>query len=78
VPRFTRRQRHLELQRAARIESGPLPPAKLRPVQRRRPSQRPVAPHELAAIARYLSNPDCRLLTLIGPGGIGKSRLALD
>jgi predicted ATPase/DNA-binding SARP family transcriptional activator len=33
---------------------------------------------ELAEIARMLQEPDCRLLTLIGPGGIGKSRLALE
>ncbi len=33
---------------------------------------------ELAEIARLLANPDCRLLTLVGPGGIGKTRVALQ
>ncbi len=32
---------------------------------------------ELASIADLLTNPDCRLLTILGPGGIGKSRLAI-
>jgi predicted ATPase/transcriptional regulator with XRE-family HTH domain/tetratricopeptide (TPR) repeat protein len=31
---------------------------------------------ELAQIGDYLDNPGCRLLTLIGPGGVGKTRLA--
>jgi predicted ATPase len=33
---------------------------------------------ELALIAQHLTDPDCRLLTLIGPGGTGKTRLALE
>jgi predicted ATPase/DNA-binding CsgD family transcriptional regulator len=34
--------------------------------------------HELADIRRLLSDPACRLLTLLGPGGIGKTRLAVE
>ena len=33
---------------------------------------------ELAEIDRMLDEPDCRLLTLVGPGGVGKTRLALE
>jgi predicted ATPase/DNA-binding CsgD family transcriptional regulator len=33
---------------------------------------------ELADISALLSDPACRLLTLVGPGGIGKTRLALQ
>jgi hypothetical protein len=33
---------------------------------------------ELAGIARLLAKPDCRLLSLVGPGGIGKTRLAIQ
>ena len=32
---------------------------------------------ELAELAEWLAAPDCRLVTLVGSGGIGKSRLAL-
>ena len=33
---------------------------------------------ELAEIGRCLRDPACRLLTLVGPGGIGKTHLALE
>ena len=32
---------------------------------------------ELAELAELLENPACRLITIVGPGGIGKTRLAL-
>ncbi len=34
--------------------------------------------HELRAIIQQLHDPACRLLTLTGPGGAGKTRLALE
>lgn len=34
--------------------------------------------NELAEIERLISNVNCRLLTLVGPGGIGKTRLAIE
>lgn len=33
---------------------------------------------ELAEIVERLTNPNCRLLTLVGPGGSGKTRLAIE
>ncbi|HPW56070.1 MAG: tetratricopeptide repeat protein [Thermoanaerobaculaceae bacterium] len=33
---------------------------------------------EIAAVERLLLAPECRLVSLLGPGGIGKSRLALQ
>jgi predicted ATPase/DNA-binding XRE family transcriptional regulator len=33
---------------------------------------------ELAELERLLRDPDCRLLTVSGPGGIGKTRLAIE
>ena len=33
---------------------------------------------EVAQIGQLLSNPDCRLLTLLGGGGVGKTRLAIE
>ena len=36
------------------------------------------ADKELAEISALLADPACRLLTLVGPGGIGKTRLAIQ
>jgi predicted ATPase/DNA-binding XRE family transcriptional regulator len=62
------------------------------PLAREHLASLPLAPHsnlplqltpfigrerELAEIAARLSEPDCRLLNLVGPGGAGKTRLAL-
>ena len=33
---------------------------------------------DLAEVCRLLAQPTCRLLSLVGPGGIGKTRLALE
>jgi DNA-binding SARP family transcriptional activator len=33
---------------------------------------------ELAELAELLANPACRLLTIVGPGGMGKTRLAIQ
>jgi predicted ATPase len=33
---------------------------------------------ELTEVAALLTDPNCRLLTLVGPGGIGKTRIALE
>jgi len=68
--------------RASRIpEAGQSPPVLAR---RRRPNlPRPATSfvgraRELMMIQLRLQEPACRLMTLVGPGGIGKTRLALE
>lgn len=53
------------------------------PSDRRPLLPRPLTPfvgreRELADLRHLLADPDCRLLTLVGPGGFGKTRLALQ
>jgi DNA-binding SARP family transcriptional activator/predicted ATPase len=54
------------------VEPGHLPPHNLRAAMTSFVGRQ----LEQAKIARLLAEPDCRLLTITGPGGIGKTRLA--
>ena len=59
----------------ARIRSAAAPPPHNLPPQ---PTPFVGRAAELAEIARFFNNPHVQLLTLVGPGGIGKTRLALQ
>jgi predicted ATPase len=61
----------------------PTPPQRPTPRARSAARPKPRAPlvgrqDELAIAALHLSDPHCRILTLFGPGGTGKTRLALE
>ncbi|MBE2225485.1 MAG: hypothetical protein IAF02_28375, partial [Anaerolineae bacterium] len=67
-----------------RLEAAPIPESQPAPIPSRpQPLPTPATPFigreaELAHIAELLADPTCRLLTIVGQGGIGKTRLALE
>ncbi len=79
------RSAFLRLGRAQRREGSPAAPPPPAPAARFAAGRlpRPLTPligreRELAALVRSLSSPDQRLVTLTGPAGVGKTRLALE
>jgi predicted ATPase len=62
---------------ASRARDAPDPHAGFQPLPRQ---LTPFVGREkkLADLGQLLADPTCRLLTLVGPGGIGKTRLALE
>ncbi len=69
----------LELYESIRLNGhGGIPPADKRSAHVPLPSTPFLGRrHELAELARLLMDPACRLITLVGLGGVGKTRLAL-
>jgi transcriptional regulator with XRE-family HTH domain len=62
-----------------------LPPLKAVPIPEQPKNNLPASltpligrEHEVAMVIRQLMDPACRLLTLTGPGGVGKTRLAIE
>jgi predicted ATPase/DNA-binding SARP family transcriptional activator len=82
-PRTIELERRLREPRRIAPEAGAPPPAAGVPWFPRHnlpPAATPFVgrEEELERIAQHLADPACRLLTLLGPGGIGKTRLAVQ
>ncbi|MCC6188212.1 MAG: hypothetical protein IT318_04230, partial [Anaerolineales bacterium] len=70
-------------ERAQRAEGWREPPARPSPAAPRHNLPAPLSrfvgrERELADIQRLAADPACRLMTLVGPGGAGKTRLAVE
>ena len=71
----------LSVEKLARLARAASPPASSNPLPVNLP--RALTPFigrepELAALGQLLADPQCSLLTVVGPGGIGKTRLAIE
>lgn len=81
--RVARGELNLERLRPPSLASAPGHTPTLKPISP--PINLPVTPTpligrepELATLGQLLQDPQCRLLTLVGPGGIGKTHLAIE
>lgn len=63
---------------AEQIRNASLPAPKPSPLPPTPPASFIGREKEQAELAELLANPSCRLLTVLGPGGVGKTRLALQ
>jgi predicted ATPase len=63
---------------AESIKQGSLPAPHIPPLPPSPPASFVGREREREEIAELLANPSCRVLTLLGPGGVGKTRLALQ
>ncbi|MDX1522358.1 MAG: BTAD domain-containing putative transcriptional regulator, partial [Anaerolineae bacterium] len=80
APRAERPDKQLPAQPVVRAEPPPAPPTTPAP-SHNLPAQSTGfvgRQQELARLSDMLADPDCRLVTMVGPGGIGKTRLSIE